>query len=248
MTNHVKSWLAQRARVKAAGAAESRYDSCAQATGARTSDIVRMLGPELLVDVPAALCERWAQGFEARAGTPRRATNPKTGGRGPEERSSSQVTPELFFNTAGAFKPVSLELYTVSAHVVRQPCLTSIARCPRSWLLSPYYVLTPSPFPSLVARLFGFHALQKMPANRISSELSAHQMAPAGVFAHSRAHLCPRASSLSFSSLVSPLRPLGSGLLGRGDPRYFIYFYAVTDAGPASHRVRLWQGGPASTC
>ena len=28
-----------------------------------------MLGPEILVDVPAALCERWAQGFDVRAGT-----------------------------------------------------------------------------------------------------------------------------------------------------------------------------------
>ena len=27
----------------------------------------------------------------------------------------------------------------------------------------------------------------------------------------------------------------------------FVYCYVVTDAGPASHRVRLWQGGPAST-
>ena len=51
----------------------------------------------------------------------------------------------------------------------------------------------------------------------------------------------------SFSSLVSPLRPLGLGLLSRCDPRAFIYFYDVTDAGLASHRVRLWQGGPAST-
>ena len=84
-----------------------------------------------------------------------------------------------------------------------------------------------------------------MPASGISSELSAHQMAPAGATAHSRPHLCPRASSLSFSSLVSPLRPLGLGLLGRCDPRALIYFYLVTDAGPASHRVR--QGGPAST-
>ena len=74
--------------------------------------------------------------------------------------------------------------------------------------------------------------VQKMPANGISSELSAHQMARPGAIAHSRAHLCPRASSLSFSSLVSPLRPSFSGLLGRGNPRYFIYFYAVTDAGP----------------
>ena len=35
-----------------------------------------------------------------------------------------------------------------------------------------------------------------MPASGISSELSAHQMAPAGAIAHSRAHLSPCASSL----------------------------------------------------
>ena len=86
-----------------------------------------------------------------------------------------------------------------------------------------------------------------MPASCSSSELSAHLMAPAGAIAHSRAHLCPQASTLPLSSLVSPLRPLGLGLLGRGDPRSSMYFYIVTDAGPASHRVRLWQGGPAST-
>ena len=81
-----------------------------------------MLGPKLLVFAPTALCERWAQGVRSTSGhPPRRATNPKTGGRRPEERSSSQVTPQLFFNTAFAFKPVSLELYTVSAHVVRRP-------------------------------------------------------------------------------------------------------------------------------
>ena len=78
-----------------------------------------------------------------------------------------------------------------------------------------------------------------MPAGGISSELSAHQMAPAGAIAHSRAHLCPQASTLSFSSLVSPLRPLGLGLLCRGCVRGLIYFYDVTDAGPASHGVRL---------
>ena len=60
-----------------------------------------------------------------------------------------------------------------------------------------------------------------MPASGIPSELSAHQMAPAGAIAHLRAHLCPRASVLSFSSFVSPLRPLGLGLLGRGDPRSY---------------------------
>ena len=50
-------------RVRAAGAAESRYDSreCTSVTGARASGIVGMLGPEILVDVPAALCKRWAR-------------------------------------------------------------------------------------------------------------------------------------------------------------------------------------------
>ena len=66
--------------VPAAGAAESRHDSRAQATGARTSGIVGMLGPEILVDVPAALCERWAQGVRHKSGHPRWATNPRTGG------------------------------------------------------------------------------------------------------------------------------------------------------------------------
>ena len=77
-----------------------------------------------------------------------------------------------------------------------------------------------------------------MPAIGSSSELSAHQMAPAGAIAHSRPHFCSCFVSLFLSSLVSPLRPLGLGLLGRCDPRSFIFFY-VTDAGPASHRVRL---------
>ena len=72
-------------------------------------------------------------------------------------------------------------------------------------------------------------------------------MAPAEAIAHLRAHLCPRASVLSFSSSVAPLCPLGLGILGRGSVRSLIYFYVVTDAGPASHRVRLWQGGPPST-
>ena len=51
-------------------------------------------------------------------------------------------------------------------------------------------------------------------------------MAPAGAIAHSRAHLCPRAVSLSFSSLVSPLRPSGLGLLGRCDPRSSPLFFS----------------------
>ena len=72
-------------------------------------------------------------------------------------------------------------------------------------------------------------------------------MAPPGAIAHSRALLCPRASSLSLSSSDAPRSPLGLGVLGRGSVRSSMYFYAVTDAGPASHRVRLWQGGPASS-
>ena len=73
-------------------------------------------------------------------------------------------------------------------------------------------------------------------------------MARPGAIAHSSPHLCPRASVLSFSSSVAPLRPLGLGfwvVAALGALRRFSC--DVTDAGPASHRVRLWQGGPAST-
>ena len=71
----------------------------------------------------------------------------------------------------------------------------------------------------------------------------------------SRSHRALEGSSLPscfvyliLSSFVSPLLPLGLGLLlVRGYVRRLTYFYDVTDAGPASHRVRLWQGGPAST-
>ena len=84
--------------------------------------------------------------------------------------------------------------------------------------------------------------VQKMPANGISSELSAHQMAPPGAFAHSRARLCPRASSLSFFSLVSPLRPLGLGLLGRCDPRVFFFTTLRTQVRPAIEFVSGKEG------
>ena len=71
----------------------------------------------------------------------------------------------------------------------------------------------------------------------------------------SRSHRALEGSSLPscfvylvLSSFVSPLLPLGLGLLlFRGYVRRLTYFYDVSDAGPASHRVRLWQGGPAST-
>ena len=82
-----------------------------------------------------------------------------------------------------------------------------------------------------------------MPASGISSELSAHQMALAEAIAHSRALLCPRASSLSFSSLVSPLRPLGLGFLGRCDPRSFIFSASLrTQVRPAIEFVSGKEG------
>ena len=91
-------------RVNAAGAAESRYDSSARDT-ARTSGIVEMLGctyqrhcetlgPEILVDVSAALCERWAQGVRRKSGHLRWATSPRTGG--PSDGRLCQVTPRYF--------------------------------------------------------------------------------------------------------------------------------------------------------
>ena len=82
-----------------------------------------------------------------------------------------------------------------------------------------------------------------MPASGISSELSAHLMAPAGAIAHSRAHLCPQASTLSFSSLVSPLRPLGLGLLGRCYPRSFLFSTSLrTQVRPAIEFVSGKEG------
>ena len=56
-----------------------------------------------------------------------------------------------------------------------------------------------------------------MPASGSSSELSSRQTAPAGAIAHSWHHLCPLASSPSFSTIVSPLRPFGLRLFGRCD-------------------------------
>ena len=71
--------------------------------------------------------------------------------------------------------------------------------------------------------------------------------------AHSRRHLNPRASSLScFSYLIFLLRlatpALKLGVIsGSWRPcEACCMQYDVTDAGPASHRVRLWQGGLAS--
>ena len=60
------------------------------------------------------------------------------------------------------------------------------------------------------------------PIFKFGSWWCAFQMAPPGAIAHSRALLCPRAPFFSFSSFVSPLRPLGLGFLGRCDPRSLI--------------------------
>ena len=62
-------------------------------TGGRTSGC-GMLCPEILVDAPAALCERWAQGVRRKSGHLRWATNPRTGG--PSDGRLCQVTPRYF--------------------------------------------------------------------------------------------------------------------------------------------------------
>ena len=63
-----------------------------------------------------------------------------------------------------------------------------------------------------------------MPANGISSELSAHQMARLGAIAHSRAHLCSHASTLSFflPRLTTPALRLG--VIGSLRPWVFFIF------------------------
>ena len=81
-------------------------------TGGRTSGIVGMLGPEILVDVPAASCERWAQGFDTRAGTSAGQPTRELAGRVTVFVSGN---PAVFFNTAGTPEQVSQELCMVSA-------------------------------------------------------------------------------------------------------------------------------------
>ena len=130
-------------------------------TGGRTSSIVGMLGPELLVDVPAALWDCSAQGFVAKAGTSRRATNPKTGGHRPEEWALRQETPRVLLNTAGAFSRVSLvPLWCADdcrrglrLRGVRGRGMDPTVSCPRSLWLA-YHTPSPSSRFSLLALLF----------------------------------------------------------------------------------------------
>ena len=69
----------------------------------------------------------------------------------------------------------------------------------------------------------------------------------------SRSHRALEGSSLPscFFPFVFLLRhstlALRLGVSGCGRVRSPMFFFVVTEAGPASHRVRLWQGGPAST-
>ena len=72
-----------------------------------------MLGPELLVYVPASLSERWAQGVRLKSGLLRWATNKRTAGQ--SDGRLCQVSPVVFFNAVGALEQVSQELHTVSA-------------------------------------------------------------------------------------------------------------------------------------
>ena len=109
-------------------------------TGGRTSGIVGMLGPVLLVDVPAALWESWAQsswstyqrhcgnagpkGFVAKAGT----TNPKTGGHRFRGTGFATCNPQELFNTAGVFTcTLALPCGALEVDVAR----TSKVTCPR---------------------------------------------------------------------------------------------------------------------
>ena len=132
---------------KPRGAAESRYDSRARAAGARTSGIVGMLGPEILVCVPAALCERWAQRVRHKSGHLRWAANPRTGG--PRNGRLCQVTP-WYFLTRLVPPSRSHRSSTWCRRVWRG--LTSTVLCPRSLLLSLFDFFTPSPF--LLSSLF----------------------------------------------------------------------------------------------
>ena len=66
----------------------------------------------------AAGAAEW-QYHSRQAGTPRRATNPKTGGHRPEKRPLRQVPPQVFFNPAGLFTHTLALPYGVLEVVLR---------------------------------------------------------------------------------------------------------------------------------
>ena len=106
-------------------------------------------GHALLVHVPAALWECWAQSYRwtyqrhcvsagPKGSTRERAPRAVRRTRGLAGRGTVVVTgiPTGNFKTAGVLSRVSLVPYSVSEQVVRrwQVAWTSITRCPRSWL------------------------------------------------------------------------------------------------------------------
>ena len=109
-----------------------------------------MLGPEILVDVPAASCERWAQmgSTQERAPPARQPTRELVG------RVTVFVSgnPVVFFNTAGTPEQVSKELYMVSAWLGLRP----------SWFGFGFVLFSfiPSPFP-LSSLFFPLLALRR---------------------------------------------------------------------------------------
>ena len=77
-----------------------------------------MLGLEILVGVPAALSERWAQRVRRQSGHLRWQPTRELVGRVTVVVSGN---PAVFFNTAGTPVQVSKELYMVSARLVLRP-------------------------------------------------------------------------------------------------------------------------------
>ena len=80
-----------------------------------------VLGPEILVDVPAALCKRWAQGVRRNSGPAGQPTRELVG------RVTVFVSgnPAVFFNKAGTSELASKEFYMVSAWLVLRPLCPS---------------------------------------------------------------------------------------------------------------------------
>ena len=100
-----------------------------------------MLGPGILVDVPAVLCEHWAQRFDTRGGT-----------------SPGQPTRELVGPRDGRLCQVS-PWYFLTRLVPSSRLHRSSTRCRRDWnfdhrclTLASSYFLIPSPF--LLSSLF----------------------------------------------------------------------------------------------
>ena len=104
-----------------------------------------MMGPEIRVDVPAALCKRWAQGFDARAGTSAGQPTRELVGR---ETVFCVRCPHGFFLTrlVPPSRSQRSSTWCRGLWYFHRRGLTSTVQCPRSLLLLPYYFFSPSPF------------------------------------------------------------------------------------------------------